>query len=1553
VYPFTLSNNANGDARQWFIQSDNGGGDQMYMWSDASAAWQKGLGFKVGGGGDAHAWHHYALTYSGGTVTSYVDGTFKGTYAIAGSPNIPSFTHLLVGGRNAAWSSWEGPIDDVVVFNSVEDVTLIKAGTHPAMLGYWTGTTGPTFNWNDATNWGGTLPVSTRALIFDTSNGLTTNNNDFAANKQFKGIAFQASAGAFTLTGNAVNLTGDVTNSSTATQTISLTGGLVLDGGTRAFNAAAGDIVVNNGIGQAVSQSNGLTKSGNNTLTLTDTSSYTGATLVTAGKLLLNTATLGNTAVTVSGATATLAGSGTVGGLVTVQSSGNLSPGIDAGTPGTLNLTAGLTLNAGALNLKCGPLGAPGTNSDLINITGDLTLTGATSINLSHLVGFTTGTYDIIAYSGSLSGVGSITAPAGTMSYGYEIITTTPNKIQLRVYVPSSTKTWAGVPSGTWDISTTANWTGTGGATTYNESLAEGNDPVVFSDAATGTTAVSLNTAVQPYSVTFNNENKAYTISGSGQIAGSTGLSLVGNGTVTLSTANTFTGDTLVNLGTLVLGHTNALFGSTLNHNSAAGVLSFGSLSAVTLGGLKGTQNLDLNNVFSTAVNLTVGTNNQSNQFDGILGGLGGLNKVGDGILTLTADGSYSGGTIVNGGSVVVPNLTNTNSVTITSGSLAVTSLANASSVIVNGGVLNVQSFNSAASLAVAGGATANISGTGLSVAAVTNDGNVNFTGTTGTTTLASLAGSGTTQFGTGMNVAVGSGVSGIAYFNGATASVTTLDNATIHLASGTALTVAGGTQTTGSITGDGRLVKTGSGILTLGGSNDYAGGTSINGGTLSFSTSLPTNSITFGNGSAGILEYTGNTALAGSYNLFGTAYDPLHGTVKVTDPNGSITVNRGWNGNYWTLDKTGPGTLTLANGNSDAGDLIVSEGTVILAGTSNNIGWYDNTSGISDVKTGATLKLGNNNPANIPYFNNTFHMSGGTYDVNGFTVNGVVPAINGSGNVTNGSTTAATVNFNGYGDGSVTFSGNIADGAGMLGIGLTGGNNTWTLSGNNTYSGGTTVSSGTMKAGSTTAFSPSSAYTVSATLNLADFNNTIASLSGGGAVALGAAVLTLGDAADATFSGAITSTSGGAIVKTGAGKLTLSGTNTYNGTTTVALGTLALGAAGSIADSTGVSLATGTTLDASAKTSFAMPATQTFTFHVDGAGAGSSGRLMATALDISTAVVNFSLDSPLNDAVYVLADYTSLASGTAFATVTLPDGYDINYSYNGGTQIALVSTGGSPLIAVEQPELTDIPNNSAGSQGFGTVLTGSNSTLTFTIRNTGNAELTVGSITFDGSNPTDFSVITPPAATVAASGFTTFTVQFAPADAGARAAIMHIANNDTPKDPFNINLSGTGTTDYLEWSQDKGLTAGVNDGKEQDPDQDGHNNLAEFALDGNPLSGLNDGKVVGKVATLADASKVLTLTLPVRAGASFSGATEQVSNAVNGVVYTIQGSDTLGAADWPLVVSEITDPTDKAAIQAGLPDLTDGGWIYRTFRSPGTTTDGDPRDFLRVKTSP
>lgn len=159
----------------------------------------------------------------------------------------------------------------------------------------------------------------------------------------------------------------------------------------------------------------------------------------------------------------------------------------------------------------------------------------------------------------------------------------------------------------------------------------------------------------------------------------------------------------------------------------------------------------------------------------------------------------------------------------------------------------------------------------------------------------------------------------------------------------------------------------------------------------------------------------------------------------------------------------------------------------------------------------------------------------------------------------------------------------------------------------------------------------------------------------------------------------------------------------------------------------------------------------------------------------------------------------------------------------------------------------------------------------------------------------------------------------------------------------LSVTTSGS-TTPYSAWALAKGLTP-ANNAPTADPDFDGKTNLQEFGFDGNPLSGVDEGKIVGKVAPVG-ADQVMTLTLPVRSGATFSGSTEQVSAVIDGVTYRIQGSDTL-TNPWGLVISEVLGG-DAAAIRSGLPALSTG-WTYRTFRSPGTVTDGDPSDFLRA----
>ncbi|HEV3409731.1 MAG TPA: hypothetical protein VG095_05530 [Chthoniobacterales bacterium] len=97
---------------------------------------------------------------------------------------------------------------------------------------------------------------------------------------------------------------------------------------------------------------------------------------------------------------------------------------------------------------------------------------------------------------------------------------------------------------------------------------------------------------------------------------------------------------------------------------------------------------------------------------------------------------------------------------------------------------------------------------------------------------------------------------------------------------------------------------------------------------------------------------------------------------------------------------------------------------------------------------------------------------------------------------------------------------------------------------------------------------------------------------------------------------------------------------------------------------------------------------------------------------------------------------------------------------------------------------------------------------------------------------------------------------------------------------------------------------------------------------------------MVAKFANISG-TDFFTLTLPVRAGAVFSGSGEQVSAPSDGVVYRRQGStDLLDFTTTP--VFEVTP-----ALSAGMPALSPGS-EYRTFRL-GAGSKG----FLRFAVSP
>jgi hypothetical protein len=149
--------------------------------------------------------------------------------------------------------------------------------------------------------------------------------------------------------------------------------------------------------------------------------------------------------------------------------------------------------------------------------------------------------------------------------------------------------------------------------------------------------------------------------------------------------------------------------------------------------------------------------------------------------------------------------------------------------------------------------------------------------------------------------------------------------------------------------------------------------------------------------------------------------------------------------------------------------------------------------------------------------------------------------------------------------------------------------------------------------------------------------------------------------------------------------------------------------------------------------------------------------------------------------------------------------------------------------------------------------------------------------------------------------------------------------------------------TPFSIWATAKGLVSPDAD-PDDDPDKDGNNNLAEFAFNGNPLSGADNGYFRFNIEdTNSDTLKELTLTIAVRNGSGspvFAGSPSPAAS-VDGITYAIEGS--LSLVFPASVVTETTAPT-------GLPALP-SGWEYRRFRL--NASNGLPdKGFLRARVS-
>lgn len=188
---------------------------------------------------------------------------------------------------------------------------------------------------------------------------------------------------------------------------------------------------------------------------------------------------------------------------------------------------------------------------------------------------------------------------------------------------------------------------------------------------------------------------------------------------------------------------------------------------------------------------------------------------------------------------------------------------------------------------------------------------------------------------------------------------------------------------------------------------------------------------------------------------------------------------------------------------------------------------------------------------------------------------------------------------------------------------------------------------------------------------------------------------LTFGDSSTQTFSGTISGPLG--LTKTGTGTQILTGDNTYTDDTIVELGTLLANNSTGSATGTGdiivqagatfggtgavtgmVTTVSGATVSPGASieslTVGGASGTGLYVIEYDGsAGTPIDSLNVIGSLDLTGSGVDFNmLGSSLTGASYVFATYGTL-TGT-FATVTdLPSGYNLDYNYQSGNQIALV----------------------------------------------------------------------------------------------------------------------------------------------------------------------------------------------------------------------------------------------------------------------------------------
>lgn len=574
------------------------------------------------------------------------------------------------------------------------------------------------------------------------------------------------------------------------------------------------------------------------------------------------------------------------------------------------NGTGGTAGNVGTYNLSGGVLNANNWLAIGRNVAqGLFTMTGGTfnknaGGNLT-LAGIgTTQTGTLTQSGGALTNTATETWIGETAIGIYNLSSTAVARLGLlRLGLNTGANGTVNLDGGTLTINSMNNGTGSG---TFNFNGGTLTAGIATNAFMTGLTAAN----VKAGGAIIDDGGFAITIA-QALLASGGGLTKKGIGTLTLSGANTFGGITRITAGSLSLTNSIALQNTTVDLNGAdTGLLTFVSpVTAATLGGLTGSRNLLLANSAVAAVALSIGNNNGSTNYTGILSGAGSLTKIGTGTATLGGVNTFTGDVNVSVGSLVISN----------SSGLGV----GPKTIFVNNGTAGLDQLH--------------LNG---SVAPITLAANLAFQTSNGNVPGAIVNDAGNNIISGPITMTVGGGNTLVTVTSG---TLQLAGNITPNTGTRTLVLDGAGNGTVGGQILDGGfapgLTKTGAGTWTLNAANTYTGSTTVSNGTLAL-------------GALGSIANSTNIAVSAG------------ATFNVSAASG-YTLNAGQllGGNGWVVGNVATATGAKISPGASAGTLTFSNNLALAAGETNVFELSGTTNGANDlIVVAGNLSLGGTN---------------------------------------------------------------------------------------------------------------------------------------------------------------------------------------------------------------------------------------------------------------------------------------------------------------------------------------------------------------------------------------------------------------------------------------------------------------------------------------------------------------------------------------------------------------------------------------------------------------